>query len=109
MKKALKGAVLYLAAACLLAACKNQQAPVTETSHIDGAGLYRKFCARCHGPNAGGTEGSPTLIADHIDRKGMLYILQYGSSRMPSFQSILTVPEREAITDFILSLRQLKQ
>lgn len=109
MKMLFKSALLYVAVTCMLSACKTRQAPLTDASRIDGAGLYRKFCARCHGPNAGGTEGSPTLIADHIDRKGMLYILQYGSSRMPSFQSILTVPEREAITDFILSLRQLKQ
>ena len=63
-------------------------------------------CKRCHGLEWGGVGKTPSLIHTAMSREQILDILRNGKNRMPAFASNYTPSELEAITDYILTLKQ---
>lgn len=83
-----------------------------EAAMADGAELYRKYCAACHGaegrgdgPAASGFDPPPTDLTDaermqQLTDEGLLEVLSGGSEAMPGFGSMLTREELQAVAEY---------
>jgi mono/diheme cytochrome c family protein len=80
---------------------------------IDGAELYAKHCASCHG-DAGGGDGSlasafdppPTNLTDvatmaALTDEAILEAMSSGKGTMPGFGSVLSAEEFQAVLEYI--------
>ena len=86
----------------------------------DGAELYRKYCAACHGaegrgdgPAASGFDPPPTDLTDvermqQLTDDSMLEVLSGGSGTMPGFGSMLTREELQAVADYTRTLSEVE-
>ncbi len=77
-------------------------------------GLYRLFCARCHGDDGRGTRAqlesypkADLLLSEAIargDRAAVLRRTAEGYGPMPAFRDKLSAEELDQVTDFVLAL-----
>lgn len=71
----------------------------------DGAALFAKHCAVCHGDRGQGVSAivsmaGPDIQAEH-DPGQVLTAVEVGPSHMPSFARILSVEEMRAVSSFV--------
>ncbi len=101
------GSALLLIAACSegkITEVKDDSANV----EVDGQLLYTNNCASCHGlDGALGNSGSKDLSQSKFSEQEVLKILKEGKGTMPPFEYLLTTDkEREAVMEFVMSLRK---
>jgi mono/diheme cytochrome c family protein len=79
-----------------------------ENSEVDGQLLYTNNCASCHGPDGNlGNSGSKDLSQSKFSEQEVLKIIKEGKGTMPPFEYLLTTDkEREAVMQFVMSLRK---
>lgn len=93
-----------LAAGCKRGGSQGEQQP-------DGAWLYARSCAGCHGGNArGGTRPglgvmAPDLTVSPLDGETTRRVIRDGKGKMPPFAKLLTEPELEAILRHVQALK----
>lgn len=99
--------VFYSASALMLfiASCSQKtSAPTAAKEKVyDGAHLFAKNCARCHGPQGVKDERTPNLQTIALDKAGLIKSITYGKKRMPAFEDKLTPEQIAAIADLIVS------
>jgi ubiquinol-cytochrome c reductase cytochrome c subunit len=88
-----------------LVAAAAQVAQPAETAPPDGPTLFLQLCAECHGRNGEGISSvisiaGPALKAEH-DRGAVITAVEVGPGHMPSFASVLSVEQIQAIADFV--------
>jgi quinoprotein glucose dehydrogenase len=88
----------------------NPEPTVKENYGKAGARLYTKYCVACHGADRKGSGNFPTLvnIGSRYDAKKVNDLLATGRRMMPSFNYI-TQEEKDAITSFVLNLKEEQQ
>lgn len=77
----------------------------TPASPPDGQAIFEQRCAKCHGGQGQGvsaviTIGGPSLQAEH-DHGEVMAAMEIGPSHMPQFPYVLSVPEMNAVADFV--------
>ena len=108
----LKTISIAAGALLILSACsEGKVAKVTENSEnveVDGQLLYTNNCASCHGPDGNlGNSGSKDLSKSKFNEQQVLNIIKKGKGTMPPFEYLLTTDqEREAVMQFVMSLRK---
>lgn len=86
-------------------------APLAFSQQSDGSvppnaqAIFLQRCARCHGEKGEGvnavvTFAGPSLQAEH-DRGLAMTAIEVGPSHMPSFAYVLSVPEIEALANYV--------
>ena len=96
----------------ILSACsEGKVSKATENSQnveVDGQLLYTNNCASCHGPDGNlGNSGSKDLSKSKFNEQQVLNIIKKGKGTMPPFEYLLTTDqEREAVMQFVMSLRK---
>ena len=73
----------------------------------DGAVIFARRCSQCHGAHGEGVSGvvtiaGPNLQAEH-DKGRVLTAIETGPSHMPVFSYVLTVPQMDAVADFVVN------
>ena len=70
----------------------------------DGAAVYSRNCARCHGANGEGGE-APALdgLIPGISEPELTDVVTNGTGSMPAFGSFLIEEDIEAVVQFLLS------
>lgn len=84
--------------------------PKKEESILDaGTRLYSQHCAACHGPDRKGTGNFPTLIDIHkkYAQKDVMDLIGSGRRMMPALN--IEDNEKEAITHYVLGLKDNKK
>lgn len=72
-----------------------------------GPALYATYCSGCHGADREGDAGrQPSLLnlKDRMDEEDVLRIIEQGQGFMPSFEDVLSAPEKEALVGHLLDL-----
>ncbi|MCW5907875.1 MAG: cytochrome c [Chitinophagales bacterium] len=99
--------VLYSASAFLLlmASCSQKtSAPTAAKEKVyDGANIFAKNCARCHGAQGVKDERTPNLQTIALDKSGLIKSITNGKNRMPAFEDKLSAEEIAAVADLIVS------
>ena len=88
-------------------AMRKNPVPADRNSIETGRTLFSQYCASCHGTNAKGSSVAPNLTNSDVQNQSdgaLFWKITQGKSPMPSFSSILTVPQRWYIINFIRSL-----
>lgn len=101
-----------LAAAAVLGGPASACRPAPRPESAEG--LYRLFCARCHGDDGRGTRAqlesypkADLLLSEAIargDRAAVLRRTVEGFGPMPPFRDKLSAEELEKVTDYVLAL-----
>jgi mono/diheme cytochrome c family protein len=73
---------------------------------VDGSKVYASNCVSCHG-EAGdaGAGGAKNLKVSTMSRAEVIAIVTQGKGAMMPFSSLLNEAEREAVADYVISLR----
>lgn len=106
---------LFIAPLLVLSACsQGETTEVKETTanvEVDGQLLYTNNCVSCHGPDGNlGNSGSKDLSQSKFNEDEVLKIIKEGKGTMPPFEYLLTTDkEREAVMEFVMSLRKEKK
>lgn len=79
-----------------------------ENVEVDGKLLYTNQCVSCHGPKGDlGNSGSKDLTKSKLSEEQVLKIIKKGKGTMPPFEYLLTTDkEREAVVEYVMSLRK---
>lgn len=74
---------------------------------LDGAGLYRQYCERCHRPDLKGSPADqyPSLLERDLPDAELARLLSEGKSRMPSFKGVLDPHDVGALTSWLRAAR----
>lgn len=74
---------------------------------LDGPGLYRQYCERCHRPDLRGSPGDayPSLLVRDVPDAELAALLSAGKGRMPSFQGVLDPHDLGALAGFLRASR----
>lgn len=100
MKKLLFATLLAFVS---IVSCSKKAAPTSDAkAAVDGAGLFSKNCARCHGPEGIKDERTPNLQTIPLDKAGLVKSITYGKGDMPAFQEKLSEAEIAAVADLIV-------
>lgn len=106
--------ILFVGFILALSACSNGTvSEVKENAgnvEVDGELLYTNQCISCHGPTGDlGNSGSKDLSKSKLSEDQVLKIIKEGKGTMPPFEYLLTTQEeREAVMQFVMSLRKEK-
>jgi mono/diheme cytochrome c family protein len=78
--------------------------------HVDAASIgqsvYRDNCVICHGDIGNkGYNGATDLSQSHLEKDSILAVLKYGIGNMMPFEDKLNVEERNAVAEYITTLR----
>ncbi len=75
---------------------------------VNGRLLYKNQCVSCHGPNGDlGNSGSKDLSKSKLSEASIMKIIIKGKGTMPPFEYLLTTEkEREAVVEYVISLRK---
>jgi len=95
-----------LAILFIIASCTKKSAPTASTAAIDGAGVFSKNCARCHGPQGVKDSRTPNLQTIAIDKAHMVNSITNGKDHMPAFKDKLTAAQISAVADLLISWHQ---
>ena len=88
----------------LIASCSKKSAPTSGAKKmIDGATVFSKNCARCHGPQGVKDSRTPNLQTIALDKAGIVHSVTNGKNHMPSFKDKLSAEEISAVADLIVS------
>lgn len=99
-----KVAFLVLAIIVSIASCTKKSAPTSSSKKvIDGATVFSKNCARCHGPQGVKDSRTPNLQTIALDKAGIIHSVTNGKNHMPAFQDKLSKDEISAVADLIIS------
>lgn len=100
-------AVRFTVGVFLLIAVMSQFTICQETESLppNGAAIFSHRCASCHGAKGEGvsavvTIAGPSLQAEH-DRGAVVTAMEIGPSHMPNFSYILSLPEIQAVADYV--------
>lgn len=93
---------LLLAAGLLATACGGGGDGDSTSGPTTGAGLYRAYCATCHGVDGQGGVGPG--LADVADRypdiEDQIAVVTNGTGRMPSFRGTLDASEIRRVVEY---------
>lgn len=93
---------LSVVALCI-ASCSKKSAPTAAKQPvIDGASVFSKNCARCHGAEGVKDSRTPNLQTIALDKAGLVKSITYGKGHMPAFQDNLSTAEIAAVADLIV-------
>ena len=97
--------IAFFSALLLIASCSQKtSAPTAATEKTyNGASLFAKNCARCHGAEGVKDERTPNLQTIALDKAGLVKSITYGKGHMPAFEDKLTTEEISAVADLIVS------
>ncbi len=99
--------VIYSAVAffMLIASCsKKASVPTAAKEKVyDGANIFAKNCARCHGAQGVKDERTPNLQTIPLDKAALVKSISYGKGRMPAFADKLNAEEISAVADLIVN------
>ena len=99
-----KTALATLFVLFVIASCTKKAAPSgTATAAADGAAIFSKNCARCHGPQGVKDQRTPNLQTIAIDKAHMVNSITNGKDHMPSFKDKLTAQQISAVADLLVS------
>ena len=100
-----KIAFAVLAIMIVIASCSKKSTPTATKApkSVDGATVFSKNCARCHGPQGIKDERTPNLQTIPLDKAHLVNSITNGKSKMPSFKDKLSDEEISATADLILS------
>ena len=73
-----------------------------ETQVADGATVFARNCAGCHGPQGQG--GAGPRLAGSVragDEQNVRNAVQYGRGMMPGFSTVLSQPEIDAVVEYV--------
>ena len=88
----------------VIASCTKKSTPsTTNTAGIDGAAIFSKNCARCHGPQGIKDARTPNLQTIAIDKAQMVNSITNGKNHMPVFKDKLSAAQISAVADLIVS------
>ena len=93
----------------LLLGCQRREGHVE--NEPDGAWLYKRSCAGCHGGDArGGTRPglgvmAPDLTTSKLDESATRRVILEGKQKMPPFAKLLTQAELDAILRQVQGLK----
>ncbi|MBL0309476.1 MAG: cytochrome c [Bacteroidetes bacterium] len=99
MKKIILAAAVVL---LTIASCSKKSGAPT-ASAPDGASVFSKNCARCHGAEGVKDERTPNLQTIAMDKAGLIKVITNGKNKMPSFEDKLSAAEIAATAELILS------
>lgn len=105
----MKKTILFLTVLSLAASCsKKTSAPSSDVAvkaekTIDGATVFGRNCARCHGAQGVKDERTPNLQTIALDKAGLVKSITYGKGHMPAFEDKLSTAEIAAVADLIVS------
>lgn len=89
----------------IAAACSN--ASDRSSGKISGKTVYDQYCKLCHGADGRlGLNNAANLALSTLSRDSIAAILTHGRNTMQSYEGILSEAQRNAVTDYIISLRQ---
>jgi mono/diheme cytochrome c family protein len=96
--------IVFIAIAGLMAvaSCSKKSAP-SKDGVIDGATVFAKNCARCHGKQGIKDIRTPNLQTIALDKAGLVSSITHGKEKMPAFEKKLSAVEISAVADLILS------
>ena len=104
MRRAAAAVALLLLLGCQRRAGRAENEP-------DGAWLYKRSCAGCHGGDArGGTRPglgvmAPDLTTSKLDQTATRRVILEGKQKMPPFAKLLTEAELDAILRQVEALK----
>jgi len=76
----------------------------TVQASADGEGLYRQYCAACHGPSGGGGTGPRLAGNRNAGRPGNVEnLIRFGRGTMPGFAGQLSDAQVEALRDWVVA------
>lgn len=75
---------------------------------VNGRLIYKNQCVSCHGPNGDlGNSGSKDLTKSKLSEAAVMKIIKKGKGTMPPFEYLITTEkEREAVVEYVMSLRK---
>lgn len=84
---------------------EQRSTPPAPGSQPDGAAIFQERCSKCHGDHGQGISvpsgiAGPALLAVH-DPGDVLSAMEIGPSHMPRFAYVLSVPEMEAVANYV--------
>ena len=103
-----KAAIATLAILFMIASCTKKSAPSNGTAAVDGAQIFSKHCARCHGPQGVKDSRTPNLQTIAISRDQMVNSITNGKGHMPAWKDKLTTAQIGALADLIVSWHNKK-
>lgn len=72
-----------------------------------GGAVYKSNCAMCHGADGKkGLAGAFDLSASQLNKEGVVAVINNGRGSMMGYKSTLNELEIDAVTEYILTLRQ---
>jgi len=86
----------------IIASCSKKSNP-TAGKAIDGAEVFSKNCARCHGPQGVKDSRTPNLQTIDLDKAHIIHSVTNGKNKMPSFKDKLSQEQISAVADLIRS------
>ncbi|MDG1331481.1 MAG: cytochrome c [Crocinitomicaceae bacterium] len=104
--------VVFISGMLLISSCTQGEISTVKKDdpnvEVDGRLLYINQCASCHGPKGNlGNSGSKDLSKSKLNEAQVLKIIKKGKGTMPPFEYLLTTDkEREAVVQFVMSLRK---
>ncbi len=105
----MKKTILILTVLSLAASCsKKTAAPTSDATAkvektIDGATVFARSCARCHGAQGIKDQRTPNLQTIALDKAGLIQSITKGKGFMPAFEDKLEAAEIAAVADLIVS------
>jgi mono/diheme cytochrome c family protein len=98
-----KASLFALTVIIAIASCTQKAAPTASQKTIDGATVFSKNCARCHGPQGVKDSRTPNLQTIALDKAGIVHSVTNGKNHMPAFKDKLSAAEISAVADLIVS------
>jgi len=107
----LKGTFIFVGILVISSCTQGEVSTVKEGDsnvEVNGRLLYMNQCASCHGPKGDlGNSGSKDLSKSKLGVEAVMKIITEGKGTMPPFEYLLTTEqEREAVVEYVMSLRK---
>ena len=98
--------VLVLAAVLSFGSCGNSNAASNSASHVDGQGVYTRFCIACHGLDGKQkTNGAKDITLSQLKLKERIALIKSGRNQMTPFDGVLAPAQIEAVAQYSMSLK----
>lgn len=83
-------------------------APAPGTPPSEGATVYNRLCAGCHGSGGQGVAGAGVSIVDEADEEEaeLRATIQNGKGKMPAFKDALSPADLGALVSYLRSFRE---
>ncbi len=99
---------------CSVISCTNTSSNETQLSNENdllayGKGIYENQCVACHGKKGNGQfSGSKDLTKTSLNETEIGDLVYHGRKNMPAFKDRLGEPEIQAVSKFVLTLKENK-